>query len=173
MLSFCAGTDYADQSLYEVQLNKETFVKKISYVLNVVLDLNTGFVVGLTKKKGPAFLLNKVTFPGGKVEDGETPEQAAHREMQEETGIDVPVSAFKVFEVVEGPAYTLTKLVALSSKVLYARAMEDEPVWHLAYARHLEYSLNQPDQYAPDFHSTLVAALACQGQTKERVLQPA
>ena len=29
------------------------------------------------------------TFPGGKIEDGETPEQAAIRESQEETGIDL------------------------------------------------------------------------------------
>jgi len=33
-------------------------------------------------------------FPGGKIEEGETPEQAASREMQEELGISVPPEEF-------------------------------------------------------------------------------
>ena len=135
-------------------------MKKIDYVLVLILDPASGHVVGLTKKKGPAFLLNKLTFPGGKIEPGESALLAAQRETLEETGLNLPLSDFSVFEVVQDPSYTLTKVVVCTDKVLYARAMEEEPVWHLAYARHLQYCLRQPDQYAPDFYTTLTAALA-------------
>lgn len=131
----------------------------VRYVLMVVIDPNSGFAVGLTKKKGPAKLLNKVTFPGGKLEAGENVRTAASREMLEETAVEVPESAWTVYESIIEPEYELHKLVALSDKVLHARQCEQEPVWHLAYERHLEYARIQPNEYAPDFISTLEDAL--------------
>jgi 8-oxo-dGTP diphosphatase len=38
------------------------------------------------------------TMLGGKVEPGETPETAMHRELLEEIGVDVPVTLWKLYE---------------------------------------------------------------------------
>lgn len=135
----------------------------IRYVILVVVDPATGFTVGLTKKKGPGHLLNRITFPGGKIDGNETIEAAASREMREETGVKVAEESWTLYESIITQEYELHKLVALSDKVLYARSCEIEPVWHLAYVRHLEYAQRQPAQYANDFIPTLLAALGAVG----------
>jgi 8-oxo-dGTP diphosphatase len=48
------------------------------------------FVV-LIRKTKPAWQAGKLNCVGGKIEPGETPEEAVRREFCEETGLDVPV----------------------------------------------------------------------------------
>jgi mutator protein MutT len=38
------------------------------------------------------------TLPGGKVEDGETPDEAVHRELIEEIGLDVPLKRWARYD---------------------------------------------------------------------------
>ena len=61
-------------------------------------------VAGILKRQGKvlvgqrpagASLPNVWEFPGGKIEIGETPEEALHRELKEELGIDVEVGPLK------------------------------------------------------------------------------
>lgn len=39
------------------------------------------------KKTRPNWQAGKINIPGGKIEEGETPEQAAYRELKEESGV--------------------------------------------------------------------------------------
>lgn len=48
----------------------------------------------IAKRKPNDKLANKWEFPGGKIEDGETPEQCLKREMKEEFDIDVSVNEY-------------------------------------------------------------------------------
>lgn len=48
----------------------------------------------IAKRKSDDASMNKWEFPGGKIEEGESPEECLAREMREEFGIEVDVGAF-------------------------------------------------------------------------------
>jgi 8-oxo-dGTP pyrophosphatase MutT (NUDIX family) len=56
----------------------------------------------------------QVSFPGGRMEPGETPEQAALREAEEEVGLDpaLPRLLGRLPEVLTGTGYRITPVVA-------------------------------------------------------------
>lgn len=58
------------------------------YVLVLPVERKTGRLVMVEKTK-PAWQAGRLNYPGGKLEEGETPRQAAVRELQEETGLVV------------------------------------------------------------------------------------
>lgn len=53
----------------------------------------------ITRRAADAHMANKWEFPGGKIETGESPEQALARELQEEVGITV--AAASLFDKLE------------------------------------------------------------------------
>ena len=129
-----------------------------SYVLMVVIDPATRSAVGLIKKKGPAFLLDKLNFPGGKIEPGETPEAAASRELREEAGVHVDDYEWTRALYWGDAAYELHVMAATSVHVHSARQCEDEPVQVLDLDEHARQATERPDLYPPDFLQVLNAA---------------
>lgn len=99
------------------------------YVIMVVIDPLTHDTVGIKKLKGPEHLLGLRTFPGGKVEEGETAQAAASRELLEEVGLSVDSADWKVFGTKKWPGGQLECLAAFCENVKAARQCEEEPVW--------------------------------------------
>lgn len=70
-------------------------------ILNIAVGIirNAQGEIFITRRAADAHMANKWEFPGGKIESGESPEQALARELQEEVGIDV--SAASLFDKLE------------------------------------------------------------------------
>lgn len=82
----------------------------------------------LIRKQRPAWQKGKLNLPGGKIDPGETPEQAAAREVQEETGFSVYDAPKVLGKIVDGD----TTIYCVKASVWYSggerRASEDEEV---------------------------------------------
>ncbi len=65
----------------------------------IIIENRQGKILLLLRDDDPGISYpNHWTLVGGKVEDGETPEIAAHREMLEEIGVDTDVTFWKKYD---------------------------------------------------------------------------
>lgn len=74
---------------------------KIIEVSGAIL-VNDGEILCAQRNKGKhEYVSYKYEFPGGKIEQGETPAEALHRELIEEMEVDIPAETMKHFYTVE------------------------------------------------------------------------
>lgn len=98
----------------------------LRYVLALLFTPDRARLV-LVEKTRPAWQAGRVNALGGKLRPGETPSDAARREVGEEAGVDV--AAWD--EVLEwrDPMYVMTVVRAFDAAALSARTAEDQRVF--------------------------------------------
>ena len=84
----------------------------MNYINCIVMDESRAHILLLIKQKGPAFLLGKDNFPGGKLEEGEIPSSAAIREVLEETNVRIAPDAIALLKSKAENGNTLHTFVA-------------------------------------------------------------
>ncbi|MGH7717960.1 MAG: NUDIX hydrolase [Gemmatimonadaceae bacterium] len=97
-----------------------------TYVLALLFTPDRKRVV-LVRKTRPAWQAGRVNALGGKVAPGESPVDAARREVREEAGVDV--EAWEEFLVWDDPVYRMHALRAFSDDASRARTAEDQDVF--------------------------------------------
>lgn len=75
---------------------KRTKIKKINWIPVVAGFLKKDQKILVGQRPENHSLAGLWEFPGGKIEIGETPEQALHRELNEELGIEAQIGALKL-----------------------------------------------------------------------------
>ena len=71
---------------------------RVPCVAAIVQNSRGQVLLNLRDDKPDLAFANCWTLPGGSVEPGEIPEQAAHRELSEETGLELPLTFWKMYE---------------------------------------------------------------------------
>ncbi|AYA40266.1 NUDIX domain-containing protein [Xenorhabdus nematophila] len=85
--------------------------------------------VSLISKLQPSWQEGKINGIGGKIETGETPQQAMAREFAEEAGIETLPDEWKLFTVLTRPdVYQVNFLYTYDDRVYSAKSIEKEIV---------------------------------------------
>ena len=84
VVDFCAAYSAGEQEI--IPPPKKQTIKKISAVVGII-EKDGKYLI--QKRPSTGLLAGLWEFPGGKIETGETPEQALKREIKEELGADI------------------------------------------------------------------------------------
>jgi 8-oxo-dGTP diphosphatase len=90
---------------------KKLIMKKIEVVAGIIFCGDDILSVQRPKNK-LQYISEKFEFPGGKVEEGETKEEALHRELLEELAISIKIKNLFLTVVHEYPDFEITILNA-------------------------------------------------------------
>ena len=97
-----------------------------TYVLALLFTADRRGVV-LMRKTRPAWQAGRVNALGGKLHPGESPLEAARREVREEAGVDV--ADWEEFCVWDDPVYRMHAVRAFDDAARSARTAEDQEVF--------------------------------------------
>lgn len=128
------------------------------YVLCLVFSPDHQRVMTLEKRSGPALLLGRICGVGGKIEPGETEEQAASRETREETHLDIDPSRWRPVARCSGDGWQM-RVLSCQADLSGARQGEHEPIAERPVRELLLAAIDAPDSISPDLAVFLAMAL--------------
>ena len=136
-------------------------MNKLHYVNCVLLSEDLSELCVIFKLRGPAELINKFNFIGGKVEQNEYTSDAVVREVMEETGLDISLEKINLFMTFENEEYRLDNHVVFLStaKLRQAKTCESEKISVVDTKTTLNECKELPNKYSPSFLMLLQAAL--------------
>lgn len=144
------------------------------YAHAIVFSPDFSHVMVLTKRHGPAFLLGKLNFPGGHIEEGETPEEAASRECLEEADIVIPTDAWVLARHrVFGEQAELYSFCAVSADIFTAKSMTDELIEVRLTLPTIIDAWQFSELYCPDFLSLLSSSVEAMREAQRNALAAA
>lgn len=98
-----------------------------------VVNSKPGDKVLLVKKDRPKWQRGRFNLVGGKIEEGETPEQAALRELEEEAGLQsLPISPTVMGQIVGswGVVYCVKIPIMFRQEIIPREGETEEVKWH-------------------------------------------
>lgn len=103
---------------------------KVNYNVVGAAIVRDGKLLSLRRKSGIGSVIHKFEFVGGKIEEGESPEQALKRECREELSLDVEVGEQLTTVDYEYPEYSVSLSVYLCKMLSsYKLTEHEEEAW--------------------------------------------
>lgn len=141
----------------------------------LVLDEAMERALMLTKLRGPKFLHGKDNFPGGHVDDGETPQEGAVRETGEEANVfipeDAPIVLIKHTVTETTELYTYAAVVPNKDFDAF-KSMTDEPLRIETLKPYLALLAMEPERAAPDIADLIIKGVELLGLEIAKRHQP-
>jgi 8-oxo-dGTP diphosphatase len=99
---------------------------KLEMVVGFLFSVDGQLVALLHKQHGPEAIVDKLNGIGGKIEPGETPQQAMQREFIEEAGLNI--DSWEQFARLEAGNWIVHVFRAFAFSVVHAHTRTDEEV---------------------------------------------
>lgn len=138
----------------------------IHYVNGLMFSKDRSKMAVVRKNRGPQHLIGKLNAIGGKIESGESPEDAIQREFREETGVDH--AYWQKVVVLSGPNFVVHFYCAFTDAVFNVETKESEAI-RLYYTRDLIHH----DSLVENMKVAIAIALDDSGIVKPVMLQDA